>query len=471
MTESCTVAGLHTLEGHEIVRRIRSREVSRREVLEAHLERIEAVNGAVNAIVDLRDREESLGEADAADRDHERRAGLPLDGVPVSIKDHFDVIGLRHTEGVRAWAERRSPGNSAVVQRLLDAGATVIGKANQPDFTIRWNTVNALYGATRNPRDLRRSAGGSSGGDAAAVAAGMAVLGLGTDYGGSIRVPATFCGVFGLRPSAGRVPQVQVLDPDETPPTADLMWSNGPLARSLDDLWTAFRVLSGPDPRDPTSLPLAAPPAGGERCDPPTIARLVRQTGAVVEAEVEAELDRVCRALEAAGYRIVDADFPGGTRAPELWAELIGPELLFAAMPAWADLIADSNRQHIEAMFGGVFLPENRVDHWVAAYAERRKVAHRTALWMEEHPLVVAPVAGMPTPLLDFDEYLSAEATRDLFDQMRNIGWVNLLGLPSLALPNGIQLVARRFREHEALAAAEIATAALPPVAVADVPV
>jgi amidase len=459
---------LWSLGAGEIVRRVRSREVARREVLEAHLDRVDAVNPAVNAIVDRRPREEALAAAEAADREHEARGGLPLDGVPVSIKDTFDVEGLLHTEGVRAFAERRSPGNAVVVQRLLDAGALVVGKANQPDFQIRWNTVNDLFGTTRNPRDLRLSAGGSSGGDAAATAAGMAPVGLGADYGGSIRVPATFCGIFGLRPSAGRVPQVQALDRSMMPPTADLMNSNGPLARSLEDLWTAFLVLSGADPLDPASVPVAEPPPEGARCDPPVVARLVRETGAIVEPEVEREVDRVCSALEAAGYRIVDGGFPGGSRAPELWGELIGPELIYGALPTWDGVIADSNRQHIEAQFGGVFRPENRVDRWVAAYVERKDVLQRTVLWMDEHPLVVAPVAGMVTPPLDFDHYLSAEATQDLFDHMRNIVWVNLLGLPSLALPNGVQIVARRFREHEALAAAVVAADALDPVVVAE---
>src|SRR5207247_10100743 len=126
---------------------------------------------------------------------------------------------------------------------------------------------------------------------------------------------------------------------------------------------------------------------------------------------------------------------------PERGGELSAPELLYAARPLWPDAISDSNRQHIEAMFGGVFKPENRIDRWVAAYVERKAVAQATAVWMEEHPLVVAPVAGMPTPALDFDHYLSAEATEDLFDHMRNVVWVNLLGLPSIALPNGIQVV------------------------------
>ena len=442
--------------------------MSRREIVQAHLDRIDAANGKVNAVVERRDGD-ALTEADAADRDHERRSTLPLDGVPVSIKDHFDVEGMRHTEGVRAYAERRSPGTALVVERLRAAGAIVIGKANQPDFQIRWNTVNDLYGKTRNPRDLSLSAGGSSGGDAAAVAAGMAAIGLGADYGGSIRVPATFCGIFGLRPSAGRVPHVQVLDAAEFPPTVDLMWSNGPLARALGDVWSSFRVLSGPDPRDPSSVPVPPPPESAVPPDPPVVARLVRQTGAIVEPGVEAELDRVCRALEDNGFRVVDAGFPGGTRAPELWGELIGPELIYDLMPAWGAMFADSNRQHIEAQFGGVFRPENRLDRWVRAYVERKAIAVAVARWMEEHPLVVCPVAGMPTPPLDFDEYLSDDATRDLFDHMRNIVWVNLLGLPSIALPNGVQIVARRFREAEALAAAGAAADALGPVEVAGV--
>ncbi len=459
---------LVALDGRAIVELVRSRQVSRRDVLEAHLDRIEAVNGIVNAIVDVRDRAEALAEAEAADRSHAERAGLPLDGVPVSIKDHFDVAGLTHTEGVRAFAGRRSPANAVAVQRLIDAGALVVGKANQPDFQIRWNTVNDLYGATRNPRDTSLSAGGSSGGDAAAVAAGMAAIGLGADYGGSIRVPATFCGIVGLRPSAGRVPQVQALDRSEGPVTVDWMNSNGPLARTLDDLWTAFRVLAGPHPIDPVSLPVAPPPETSTRCDPPVVARVSRETGAVVEPEVEAQLDRVCRTLEEAGYRVVEGEFPGGRRAPELWGELIGPEFIYGAMQVWRDLLADSNRQHIEAMFGGVFQPKRDIELWVARYTERRAVAQATAEWMESRPLVVCPVAGMATPPLDFDHYLSAEATQELFDHMRCIVWVNMLGLPSIALPNGIQIVARRFCEHEALAAAQVAAAALPPVEIAE---
>src|SRR5438067_2988597 len=364
----------------ELVAAVRARAVSRREVLESHLDRIDAIDDAIGAFVERRDRDEALAEADDADRRHAERSALPLDGVPFSAKDHFDVEGMRHTEGVAALAERRSPGDAAVVRRLRDAGAFVVGKCNQPDFQIRWNTVNGLYPPTRNPRDLTRTAGGSSGGDAAAVASGMAALGLGADYGGSIRVPASFCGIYGVRPSAGRVPHVQALDPSAGGMTLDLMNSPGPLARSLDDLWTALGVLAGADARDPVSIPVGFPDDA-----PRTVLRMSGETGAVIEPEIERELDHVCAALADAGYTVVEGGIPHARRAPELWAELVGNELLHSALPAWGETISASSRQHIEAMFGLYDLGDS-LSAWTRAFAERRAVAQATAVFMEEHP-------------------------------------------------------------------------------------
>jgi amidase len=242
----------------------------------------------------------------------------------------------------------------------------------------------------------------------------------------------------------------------------------GPMARSLPDLWTAFRALCGPDPRDPTSVPVASPPPQGERPDPPTVARITAQTGAATEPEVERELDRVCAALASAGYAVVDDVTPLSARAPELWGELVGTEVLEFTMPAIADQMCASSRQHTEIFHGELLGLDGRLDSYVAAYVERGHIARATAVWMEEHPLVVAPVAGMPTPPLDFDHFLSLDETRELFDHMRNVLWVNLLNLPSISLPNGVQIVARRFREAEALAAASVVAEVLGPVSIAE---
>lgn len=456
---------LCSLTAGEMMRRVHAGEFTRRALVEAHLARIDRCNGAINAIVERRDAD-ALAEADAADRDAANRAHLPLDGVPISIKDFFDVAGMKHTEGVRDMAERRSPSDEIAVARLRAAGAIIIGKCNQPDFQIRWNTVNDIYGATRNPRDLACTAGGSSGGDAAAVAAGIAPLGLGVDYGGSIRVPAAFCGIYGLRPSAGRVPNVAELPPFDGPPTLDHMASIGPFARSVDDLWSMLEVLGGPDPGDPASLPVALGERGAS--GRLRVARMCAETGAKVEPEVEAALDATAEILADAGYDIVDGGIPGAKRAPEVWAELIGTELIHIAMPVWREQMGDSGAQHIDAMFG-LFEVGNDATRYIKAFIERRTMVRETALWMEDHPLVLAPVAGMAAPMLDFDHYLDSAQTRELFDHMRNVMWVNLLSLPGVALPNGIQIVARRFREAEALDAAEVVERALGPVNIAEV--
>jgi amidase len=210
------------------------------------------------------------------------------------------------------------------------------------------------------------------------------------------------------------------------------------------------------------NTPVGSPDSVG----PYHVAVMIRETGAAVEPEVEAAVLQTADLLSDAGYEIVKAGIPMAERAPEVWAELLGTELIRFAMPAWDGLIADSNRQHIETMFG-LFELGPDVAKYIAAFAERRALTRETATWMEEHPIVLAPINGMPTPPLDFDQWLSVEATRDLFDHMRNVMWVNLTSLPSIALPNGVQLVGRRFREDEVFRAAHVVEESLGRVTVA----
>jgi amidase len=421
---------------------VRAGELSRREVVDVHAVRIAARNPELNALVDLR-LEQALAEADGGGQDG------PLAGVPVSIKHNFDVAGMPTTLGIRSRAGLVAERDELAVRRLREAGAIVLGKANMPDLAIRWNTLSSLHGPTRNPRDPARSAGGSSGGDAAAVGAGMAALGLGSDYGGSIRVPASWCAVKALRPTTGLVPRTPRLPPRDFPPSYDLMASSSLLARSVDELELAFDALRGASGQDPASVPVE-PAARGA---PGPVAVVMAETGALIEPEVEAALRSTVEALRRAGYTVEEGVAPDLRRAPELWAEIVGTELIQQRLPLVRHEIGESALQHIEAFFGQFELGPGVVSY-LGALLERRALARSVAAWMDEWPLVVVPVAGMTAPPLDYDEQLTLDETRELFDRMRGVLWVNLLGLPAVALGNGIQIVARRFHDRAAMQAA-----------------
>src|SRR4051795_4502864 len=223
---------------------IRARELSSREVVAAHLERIESVNPAVNALRVVLS-EQALAAADEA----ARSTGGPLHGVPVSVKENVDVAGTATSWGVLEHAI--APLDAPVVANLRQAGAIVLGRGNMADFALRWHTESALAGATINPRDPSLTPGGSSGGEAAALATGMIGLGVGNDLGGSLRFPSQCCGTVALRPSHGRIPDAGVIPASETALSIQQFNVQGPMARTIEDLWLAFEVMSAPSPRDP----------------------------------------------------------------------------------------------------------------------------------------------------------------------------------------------------------------------------
>jgi amidase len=229
---------------------VRRKELSSRELTELLLARIEAVNPALNAIVELR-REAALQEAVAADEATARGDDTgPLHGVPMTIKDSFNVSGLHTTWGNPAFKDFVADSDATVVRRLRQAGAIIVGKTNVVfmlgDFG---QTANELYGVTKNPWDITRTPGGSTGGSAAALSAGMTFLEYGSDLVGSIRIPASFCGVYGLKPSVGIVPLSGFQPPGPPPPPSDMTYMSaiGPLGRSARDLRTALGVTAGPE--------------------------------------------------------------------------------------------------------------------------------------------------------------------------------------------------------------------------------
>src|SRR5712691_11725363 len=302
---------------------LRRREVSARELITAHIERITQVDQAVNAIV-TRCFDRALDQAAAADQ--ALAAGQPLGllhGLPVAHKDLVETAGVRTTYGSLMFADNVPDWDALVVSRMSGAGAISLGKTNTPEFGAGSHTVNQVFGATRNPYDLSRSAGGSSGGAAAALAARMISLADGSDLGGSLRNPAAFCNVVGLRPSPGRVPIWPSSD------VTDSMSVTGPMARTVADLALLLTVISGPDPRVPLALD-APPPA---ITDPAQIPGLLTRDltglrvawsadlGLPVDPDVRTVLGPARQQLVSLGCEVTDAtpDLTGADEVFRTW--------------------------------------------------------------------------------------------------------------------------------------------------------
>jgi amidase len=239
----------------ELAEMIRGREVSSREVVQAHLDRVDAVNPQLNAVVRLLP-DQALAAADAADLTVADGTGIgPLHRVPFTVKENIDLAGTPTTQAVPALAEAVAPVDAPQVERLRAAGAIPFGRTNLPDFGLRVHIDSALHGLTRNPWNPQRSAGGSSGGEAAALATGMTPLGLGNDLGGSLRNPAHCCGVASIKPSTGAVPGATVIPPEDLPISFQLMAVEGVMARRIADVRAGFTAVAGQHPRDPLSVP------------------------------------------------------------------------------------------------------------------------------------------------------------------------------------------------------------------------
>jgi amidase len=292
------------LSARELARRIACRELSAIEALEAHLARIERRNPDLNAVVSL-DIEAARRQAGAADIALARgEVRGPLHGVPLTLKDGNDVAGLRTTLGTELF-DRVADEDGAVAARLRAAGAVIIGHTNVAPFLADYQSANAIFGRTSNPWNLGRTAGGSSGGAAAAVAAGMTPLEIVSDLGGSIRLPAHFCGVYGLKPTEHRVPMTGFFRlPPGVPRTVRILSCLGPLARDLDDLALALSIVAGPDgvDTDVPPVPLVEEPVA--RIADLRIAHATTVPGAVVANSLRERVERVASLAASAGARV-----------------------------------------------------------------------------------------------------------------------------------------------------------------------
>jgi amidase len=439
----------------DLARMIREKAVSAREVLEAHLRQIERVNPKVNAIVTLV-ADEARQAADRADQALRNGAAVgPLHGLPIAVKDLVDTKGIRTTYGSRIYKDHVPTRDELLVERLRGAGAIVLGKSNTPEFGAGSQTFNEVFGETRNPWDLTKTCGGSSGGGAVALACGLAPIADGSDFGGSLRNPPSFCNVFGLRPSPGRVPDWP----------SGLAWQtlsvSGPMGRSAEDAALLLSALAGPDLRSPIALPepgdLFRQPLGrnfkGTR-----IAWSRNLGGRPVEPRVTAVCEGVRNVFTGLGCVVEDGepDFEG---ADDIFQTLRAFQYAVGHaehLQKHRDLLKDTVIWNTEK---GLALSGLEV---ARAEAKRGALYERMRVFMERYDFLVLPVSQVaPFPLeVRWIQEVAGVRMKTYIDWMATCYCITLTGLPAASvpagftpegLPVGLQIVGRHQRDLEVL--------------------
>jgi len=430
-------------------------ELSAVEVVGAHLDRIAAVDPGLNAFVDV-DGERALVAAAAQDAAAAR--GIPrgpLGGVPVTVKSAIEVAGLRCETGSPSRAGTRAAADAVVVARLRAAGAIVVGTTNVAEMLMGYETVNPLHGRTVNPWDPARTPGGSSGGESAAIAAGCSAGGIGSDGGGSIRVPAHFAGICGLKPTPGRIPgtghQPACLGP------FSILGVVGPMARTVDDLGLFYRVTAGWDATDPAATPLAA--AATVDSGDWRVGWFEVHPAAPVTADTAAAVRQAVAALDAQGLATAPCRPAALDRAGALWrvffcevgAQVLG-DLLGAEAPARLPILAAH-----ETQFAPVPLTAARL---VQAWIDRDLVRAELLAAMTTHPILVCPVTSQPAFRHDERAWTVDGGRVSYLDAVLYTQWANVLGLPAAVvpvrrsvegLPIGVQVIGRPFEEARVL--------------------
>ncbi|MEI7444165.1 MAG: amidase family protein [Burkholderiales bacterium] len=443
----------------ELARAIRARRISSREAVEACLERTRQVNPALNAIVDVLD-EAALAAADAADRAVAAGAALgALHGVPVTTKVNVDQTGCRTTNGLVALKDAVATEDSPVVANLKRAGAVIFGRTNTPAFSMRWFTENDLHGRTLNPWHRDRTPGGSSGGASAAVAAGMGPIAHGNDLAGSVRYPAYCTGLYGLRPSFGRVPAFLPSAKEERTPGTQLMSVQGPLARTVADVRVALAAMAAADARDPWWVP--APLVGAAPARPIRVALSTTVPGTTVHPAVVEAVERAGAWLAEAGYAVERVEPPRMEEAIALWGTLSAAEI----RSTLAETIERLGDAGIRRSLTGLLKGGQDLDlaGYVRALASRTGIVRTWNAFLERYPLVLQPVSAEPAFPQGLDVGSDADMDRVRLAQGTQF-LIPVLGLPSISaplgraegVPIGVQLTAARFREDLVLDAAEV---------------
>ncbi len=439
----------------QIAQAIRNREVSSEEVVRAHIKRIEAVNPALNAVV-LQTAEQAIDEAKAADKRLSRgENNSPLHGVPMTIKDSMDTAGVVTTGSTPGRVNYVPERDATVVARLKQAGAILLGKTNTSELTLSFETNSKVNRRTNNPYNLERSSGGSSGGAAAIIAAGGSPFDLGSDYGGSIRLPAHFCGIAGIKPTSGRVPRTGTIIPPYNGVT-EAFQQIGPMARYVGDLFPLLQIIAGPDWSDPSIAPVPLH-------DPQAVDLSTLKIAYHVDNGITTPLPEVAEAVENAANTLADVGAVVEAATPpnlEVTFELFMALHRGAGVPNVRDLLVaygtDPQESNLSSLLTESAATKLGVEDYSRAISRWQQFRRDMLQFMQAYDAIICPANARDAiphgTLPDFYQGFSYTMTH------------NLSGLPGVVvrggtsaeqLPIGVQVVGRYWREDVALAIAE----------------
>jgi amidase len=452
---------------------LRAGDVSIAELAEAHIRQIERLNPQLNAFADF-DAERVRGEARRLENAGDPRG--PLHGLPVTVKSSIATAGYKCEIGSLLQKGDVPREDAVVVARLRGAGALILGTTNCPEFLMAYETANLLHGQTRNPWDLARSPGGSSGGESAAIAAGLSAGGLGSDSGGSVRVPAHFTGICSLKPTPGRIPGTGHLPPCVGP--FSILGAIGPMARTIADVSLMFRALGGQDSNDPVSPPVNLRELNPDKLRGTSIGYFEDDALVPVTKETRAAINAAAETLRDAGLRVV----PFRPRTLEALRKLWWTFFVKCGAMFYAPTICGREHQ-LSPIFNeflsiGASTPPLTATELLNAWAELDVLRAKTLEEMSEHPVLLCPVASVPAFRHGERKWSIDGRDVDYLDAMRHTQWFNALAAPAAVvpvgrspegLPIGVQIVTRPFEDETALGVAAVVDSAFgyrpPPLA------
>jgi Asp-tRNA(Asn)/Glu-tRNA(Gln) amidotransferase A subunit family amidase len=441
-----------------LAERIRQKKISPVEVVEEHLKQIEKLNPTLNAFVHV-DEERARQAARNAERavTGEKTLG-PLHGVPLSVKSSISVAGLRCESGTRLRAGLVPTQDATLVARLRNAGAIILGVTNAPELLMAWETDNLLYGRTNNPWDLNRTPGGSSGGEAAAIAAGMSAGGVGSDGGGSIRVPAHFSGICGLKPTPGRIPSTGHF-PVSAGPFA-LLGVVGPMARTVADLKLLFEVMQGPDTADTCSAPVPLRWPGEVETGKLKIGYFEDDGRTPVTPETRTAIRSAAQALQRAGFEVEHFQPEGLEEARQLWHKFFVVAGAMLLRPMFKENDADLSPTLDGFLKSASDQPDHTGRTLIEAWIRRDLLRAKFFAQMREYPILLCPAAAIPA----FKhgerswqvegktvEYLDAWSYTEFFNLLGNPAAVVPVGSSAEGLPIGVQIAGLPWEEEQVL--------------------